>query len=571
MADTMVRSGPVASDDVVVQAQPFDFAELEGFRGELTAFCYRMLGSGLEAEDAVQEAMLRAWRGADGFEGRASPRSWLYRIAANVCIDMGRQVQRRARPADMGPASAPDESLLGPMLPEATWVTPIPDSRLSQDWGDPAQIAGDRESVRLAFVSALQHLPPRQRAALILCEVLRWHVAEAAELLDTTTAAINSALQRARSTLREASTPAAHERLDPPDSELLERYVEAFERYDIDALVTLLRDDAAQSMPPFAMWIEGAAAIGRWMVEPGPSSCRGSRLTPDQSERLPCFRSVPGRARRGLRALGLAGSGDLRGKDHRDELLSGLPRSRKALRTVRSPPASRSVSRPPPKRARLVSSSSIRCGDTSLKTTFPPMALARSTRRDTESTPSKLGVPDPPRCHSARVTPSPLIARTVHHRVSSATRFSDVPRELDLIAGSHRRLTLSGATQISSTVSQARPARDHVAVTVTGLGNGLLTHPAQRFSVRVGAQRDLVPPMAAVHRGEAKGLSARSENSDLVDTDAAQPCGQCRVALDDRVVDARQGSTVDTSRSTRGHPRRRSPLLRPPRPCRIRL
>ena len=289
MADTMARSTPVAFDDVAVRAEPFDLAELEGFRGELTAFCYRMLGSGLEAEDAVQEAMLRAWRGADGFERRATLRSWVYRIATNVCIDMSRQVQRRARPADMGPASPPDESFLGPTLPEAIWVTPIPDTRLSADWGDPALIAGDRETVRLAFVAALQHLPPRQRAALILCEVLRWRVAEAAKLLDTTTAAINSALQRARSTLREVSTSSAHERLDPPDPELLERYVEAFERYDIEALVALLRDDAVQSMPPFAMWIEGAAEIGRWMVEPGPSSCRGSRLLPTAANGCPAF------------------------------------------------------------------------------------------------------------------------------------------------------------------------------------------------------------------------------------------------------------------------------------------
>ena len=157
--------------------------DLEPFRRELTGYCYRMLGSGFEAEDAVQEAMLRAWRNAAGFEGRSSLRSWLYRIATNVCIDMHRQVQRRARPMEMGPASPPDESFLGPMLPEATWVTPVPDARVAPEGADPAEVAAYRESVRLAFVTALQHLPPRQRSALILCEVLRWQVAEVAELL----------------------------------------------------------------------------------------------------------------------------------------------------------------------------------------------------------------------------------------------------------------------------------------------------------------------------------------------------------------------------------------------------
>jgi RNA polymerase sigma-70 factor (ECF subfamily) len=265
-------------------------AELEGYRGELTGYCYRMLGSGLEAEDAVQEAMLRAWRGAEGFEGRSSVRSWLYRIATNVCIDMGRQVQRRARPTEMGPASAPDEAHLGPMLLDSSWVTPVPDAKISPLHGDPAEIVGQRESVRLAFVAALQHLPPRQRAALILCEVLRWQVAEAAELFETSTAAMNSALQRARATLRALPAPPhGDEKLDPPDAELLERYVAAFERYDIDELVKLLRHDAVQSMPPFAMWIQGATDIGRWMVQPGPSACRGSRLLPTAANGCPAF------------------------------------------------------------------------------------------------------------------------------------------------------------------------------------------------------------------------------------------------------------------------------------------
>ena len=306
-----------------------------------------MLGSGFEAEDAVQETMVRAWRNADGFEGRSSVRSWLYRIATNVCIDMQRQVQRRARPMEMGPSSPPDESLLGPMLPEATWVTPIPDAGVGPESADPAEIAQYRESIRLAFVTALQHLPARQRAALILCEVLRWQVAEVAELLDTSVAAVNSALQRARATLRalprRGPSPTA---LDDADAELLERYVDAFERYDIERLVTLLHEDAVQSMPPFAMWIQGAADIGRWMVEPGPSGCRGSRLVADLGQRLPGLRAVPARPGRRLRAVGAPGARDLRGEDRRDELLPRLPGPRAALPPVRPAPPSRRVGRP---------------------------------------------------------------------------------------------------------------------------------------------------------------------------------------------------------------------------------
>ncbi len=264
-------------------------SDLEPFRRELTGYCYRMLGSGFEAEDAVQEAMLRAWRNAEGFEGRSSLRSWLYRIATNVCIDMRRQVQRRARPMEMGPASPPDESFLGPMLGEAAWVTPIPDARVAPHGADPADVAEFRESIRLAFVTALQHLPARQRAALILCEVLRWQAGEAAELLDTSVPAINSALQRARATLRSRTGEVQPDTLDDADVELLARYVDAFERYDIERLVTLLHEDAVQSMPPFAMWIQGAADIGRFMVEPGPSGCRGSRLLRTSANGCPAF------------------------------------------------------------------------------------------------------------------------------------------------------------------------------------------------------------------------------------------------------------------------------------------
>ena len=263
--------------------------DLEPFRRELTGYCYRMLGSGFEAEDAVQETMVRAWRHEDSFEGRSSLRSWLYRIATNVCIDMQRNVQRRARPMEMGPSSPPLESHLGPLHPEATWVTPISDARVAPEGADPAEVLQYRESIRLAFVTALQHLPARQRAALILCEVLRWQVSEAAELLNTSVAAINSALQRARSTLRNLPAEDQPEPLDDADTELLARYVDAFERYDIDRLVSLLREDAVQSMPPFAMWMQGAADIARFMVEPGPSQCRGSRLLATSANGCPAF------------------------------------------------------------------------------------------------------------------------------------------------------------------------------------------------------------------------------------------------------------------------------------------
>jgi RNA polymerase sigma-70 factor (ECF subfamily) len=294
MTDTAVKAHSVRSEAVTLRESRIGESrlaesDLEPYRRELTGYCYRMLGSGFEAEDAVQEAMLRAWRNADSFEGRSSVRSWLYRIATNVCIDMHRQVQRRARPMEMGPSSPPQESLLGPMLPEATWVTPVPDGRVAPEGADPAEIAQYRESIRLAFVTALQHLPSRQRAALILCDVLSWPAAETAELLETTVPAVNSALQRARGTLRDLEPSAPPKALDAADRALLDRYVEAFERYDIERLVTLLRDDAVQSMPPFAMWLQGAADIGRWMVQPGPSGCRGSRLLPTSANGCPAF------------------------------------------------------------------------------------------------------------------------------------------------------------------------------------------------------------------------------------------------------------------------------------------
>jgi RNA polymerase sigma-70 factor, ECF subfamily len=265
-------------------------SELEAYRRELTGYCYRMLGSGFEAEDAVQETMVRAWRGIDRFEGRSALRSWLYRIATNVCLDMLRGPQRRAQPMDLGPASTA-EGNLGPHVPAETWVQPIADAKVvPADPDDPAELAASRESIRLAFVAALQHLPPRQRAVLILREVLRWQAAEVAELLDTSVASVNSALQRARATLADRDLDLTPPQVDADQQELLARYVDAFERYDIDSLVTLLRDDAVQSMPPFAMWLRGRDEMARWYLGQG-IGCKGSRLVPTAANGRPAFAS----------------------------------------------------------------------------------------------------------------------------------------------------------------------------------------------------------------------------------------------------------------------------------------
>jgi RNA polymerase sigma-70 factor (ECF subfamily) len=237
-----------------------------------------MLGSPFEAEDAVQETLVRAWRSLDRFEGRAALRSWLYRIATNVCLDMLSGRERRARPMDLGPSREPVESNLN-ALPEVTWIEPIPDSALAPE-SDPAEVAVAHETIRLAFVAALQHLPPRQRAVLILCEVLRWKAAEVAELLETSVTSVNSALQRARATLEatDVGTEPTPD-LDETDRELLARYVQAFEAYDIDALTSLIREDATQSMPPFDLWLSGRDDIFEWWLGPG-IGCRGSRVIP---------------------------------------------------------------------------------------------------------------------------------------------------------------------------------------------------------------------------------------------------------------------------------------------------
>jgi RNA polymerase sigma-70 factor (ECF subfamily) len=256
--------------------------QLEQHRRELTAYCYRMLASPFEAEDAVQETFLRAWRGFHRFEGRAALRSWLYRIATNVCLDMLNGRERRARPMDLGPAREPIEANLN-TLPEVTWIQPAPDGLVGPE-GDPAEMAVARETIRLAFVAALQHLPPRQRAVLILCEVLRWQATEVAELLETSVASVNSALQRARATLAASEVDAADPSppMDDAQRELLARYVAAFEDYDIDALTSLIQEDATQSMPPFDLWLRGRDDIFGWWFGPG-IGCRGSRLVPTVS------------------------------------------------------------------------------------------------------------------------------------------------------------------------------------------------------------------------------------------------------------------------------------------------
>jgi RNA polymerase sigma-70 factor (ECF subfamily) len=248
-----------------VSAQPVEEL-LEPHRGELTAYCYRMLASPFEAEDAVQETMIRAWRSYDRFEGRSALRSWLYRIATNVCLDMLQGSKRRARPMDLGPAGEPVAENL--RTPDVPWLQPIP---------DPADETVEKETIKLAFVGALQHLPPKQRAVLILCEVLRWQASEVAELLSTSVASVNSALQRARATLETVEAPSATP--SEVDEELLARYVAAFEAYDMEALTSLIQEDATQSMPPFDLWLRGRDDIFTWWFGPG-IGCKGSRVVP---------------------------------------------------------------------------------------------------------------------------------------------------------------------------------------------------------------------------------------------------------------------------------------------------
>jgi len=255
----------------VLSAEAAAFEELEPFRRQLTGYCYRMLASPHDAEDAVQETFIRAWRGLARLEDRAGLRPWLYRIATNVCLDMLKGRNRRALPTSVAPASRevwePSHGLaLGTPRPEATWVQPVPDSLIASTDADPADAVVERESVRLAFIAAMQDLQPRQRAVLILRDVLRWKAEEVAELLETSTDAVNSALRRARATMDQADLDAAPAQPRELDLELLGRYVEAFERYDVDALVALLHEDATLTMPPFALWLQGIDDIGRFLM-----------------------------------------------------------------------------------------------------------------------------------------------------------------------------------------------------------------------------------------------------------------------------------------------------------------
>jgi RNA polymerase sigma-70 factor (ECF subfamily) len=261
-------------------------AHLEEHRRAITGHCYRMLGSVVEADDAVQETMLRAFRSLERFDGRASLRTWMYRIATNVCLDALADRARRERPMESGPAGTVDDALLE--RPRTHWLEPVPDARVLPAEADPAELAILRQSIRLAFVAALQHLPPRQRAALLLTEVLGWSAAEVADCLDSTVAAVNSALQRARGTLAARDLENHEASLSEEQSRLLERYVEAFERYDVEALTGLLREDATLSMPPYALWLRGRDAIRSWLLGRG-SGCRGSRLVPTAANDSPAF------------------------------------------------------------------------------------------------------------------------------------------------------------------------------------------------------------------------------------------------------------------------------------------
>jgi RNA polymerase sigma-70 factor (ECF subfamily) len=272
-----------------IAAEPSDLEQrFEEHRTELTGYAYRMLGSAFEAEDAVQETFLRAWKGYDAFEGRSSLRSWLYRITTNVCLDMLGGKERRARPMDLGPARSADAPL-GEPHPEATWILPVPDERVLPLAGDPAELAEQRESIRLAFVTALQHLPPKQRAVLVLAEVLRWKASEVAELLETSVQSVNSALQRARATLANIHAKAAPAgQIDEKQARLIERYVDAFQRYDMDSLTSLLREDATWNMPPYELWLQTHDDICAWCMGPG-IGCRGSRLIPVAANGSPAF------------------------------------------------------------------------------------------------------------------------------------------------------------------------------------------------------------------------------------------------------------------------------------------
>ncbi len=273
-----------------VTGQPAFEQDLERLRPALTGYCYRMLGSGFEAEDATQETLLRAWRGSDTLVERPALKSWLFRIATNVCLDQIEGRKRRARPVDLADPGTADTPV-GAALPESTWVLPIADGQIVDPDADPATRTADREALRLAFVAALQHLPARQRVVLVLREVLRWSAKEVAELLDTSVPSVNSALQRARATLDELALQDADAPARPSDEDerrLLEQYLEAFAEYDIDRIVALLRYDVVFDMPPLALWLRGPEQVGRFMFGQG-SACRGAKLIAVAANGCPAF------------------------------------------------------------------------------------------------------------------------------------------------------------------------------------------------------------------------------------------------------------------------------------------
>ncbi len=266
--------------------------DLERLRPALTGYCYRMLGSGFEAEDATQEAMVRAWRRSDTLVERGALKPWLFRIATNVCLDQIDSRKRRARPIDLADHGMADTPIGAP-LPETTWILPIADGQAIDPDGDPAAQTADREALRLAFVAALQHLPARQRVVLVLREVLRWSAKEVAELLETSVPSVNSALQRARATLDELAlqdTDAPARPNDEDERRLLEQYLEAFAEYDIDRIVALLRYDVVFDMPPLALWLRGPEQVGRFMLGQG-AACRGSKLIAVAANGCPAFAS----------------------------------------------------------------------------------------------------------------------------------------------------------------------------------------------------------------------------------------------------------------------------------------
>lgn len=256
---------------------------LTPYRGELLAHCYRMLGSVHDAEDLVQETLIRAWRAYDRFEGRSTLRTWLYKIATTQCLTALESRARRPLPAGLG---GPSDTGGQPLerRDEVPWLEPMPTP-------DPAAVVASRESTRLAFVAALQHLPARQRAVLILRDVLAWRAAEVAELLDTTTAAVNSALQRARERLDEVA-PAPDDVTEPTDDDkrsLLARYVSAFERKDVDAIVALLAEDAVWEMPPYPTWFRGPEQVARHLADQCPGGPGDFRLVPTEANGDPAL------------------------------------------------------------------------------------------------------------------------------------------------------------------------------------------------------------------------------------------------------------------------------------------